>query len=113
MHAARILGNIAAQRAGDLRGRVGRVVEAVRRRGFRHRQVAHTGLDDGQPGQRIDAQNPFEAGQRQHDALGMRHGTAGQAGTGTAGNDRRAQLVAGAQHVDDLPLGFRQADGER
>ncbi len=43
----------------------------------------------------------------------MRHGTARQPGARPPGNDRHAQLMTGTQHVDDLPLVFRQADSER
>jgi hypothetical protein len=52
MHAARVFGDVAAQRAGDLRRGIGRVIEAERGRRFRYRQVAHAGLDDGQAGSR-------------------------------------------------------------
>ena len=44
MHAARVLRHVAADRAGDLRRRIGRVVEAVRRGGLRDREIAHAGL---------------------------------------------------------------------
>ena len=41
MHAARVLGDVAADRARDLRRRIRRVVEAVRRRRLGDREVAH------------------------------------------------------------------------
>ena len=54
MHAAGVLGDVAADRAGDLRRRIRRVVEAVRRGGLRNREVAHAGLHDGRARQRVD-----------------------------------------------------------
>ena len=44
MHAARVLGDVAADRARDLRGRIRRVVEAVRRGRLGHREVGDAGL---------------------------------------------------------------------
>jgi hypothetical protein len=45
VHAAGILGDVAADGAGDLGGRVGRVVQAEGRGRFRNRQIAHARLD--------------------------------------------------------------------
>ena len=44
MHAAGVLRDVAADRARDLRRRIGRVVQAVRRGGLRDREIAHAGL---------------------------------------------------------------------
>ena len=46
VHAAGVLGDVAADRAGDLARGVGRVVQAVRRRRLGDREVAHAGLHD-------------------------------------------------------------------
>jgi len=113
MHAARILGDIAAQRAGNLRRGIGRVIQAMRRRCLRDREVAHAGLDHRQAGQRIEVQDLVEAGQGEHDALGVRHRPARQAGARAARHHRHAQLAAGTQDGDDLRLALRQADGQR
>ncbi len=44
VHAAGILGDVAADGARDLARRVGRVVKPVLRGGFRDREIAHAGL---------------------------------------------------------------------
>ena len=54
VHAAGVLGDVAADRARDLRRRIRRVVEAVRRRRFGDREVAHAGLHDGGARERVD-----------------------------------------------------------
>ena len=54
VHAARVFRHVAADGAGDLAGRVGRVVQAMRRGRIGDRQIAHAGLDAG------DARNGIE-----------------------------------------------------
>ena len=54
MHAARVLGDVAADRAGDLRRRIRRVVQTVGRGRLRDRQVAHARLHDCGARERID-----------------------------------------------------------
>jgi hypothetical protein len=66
----------------------GGVVKAVRRCRLGHSEVAHAGLDHGDAGQRVEAQDLVEAGERQNDALGVRHRAARQAGPRAARNDR-------------------------
>ena len=60
VHAARVLGDVAADRAGDLAARIGRVVEAERRRGLADREVAHAALHRRGPRLRIEADDPVE-----------------------------------------------------
>ena len=55
MHAAGVLGDVAADGAGDLRTRIGRVVETVRRGGLGDGEVAHARLDHGDARDRIEA----------------------------------------------------------
>jgi hypothetical protein len=55
VHAAGVLGHVAADGAGDLAGRVGRVVQAVRRGRFADGQVAHAALHACRARQRVDA----------------------------------------------------------
>ena len=43
----------------------------------------------------------------------MRHRAAGKPRPRPPRHHRHPKLVAVAQHIDDLPLGFRQADGHR
>ncbi|MCY1538665.1 hypothetical protein D9M68_742170 [compost metagenome] len=94
MHAAGVLGDVAADRTGDLRGRVRRVVQVKRRGSLGNRQIAHTGLDTSEASGRVDFENPAEACQHQQDALFQRQRTAGQAGTGAARDHWHLTLVA-------------------
>ena len=68
VHAAGVLGHVAADGAGDLAGRVGRVVQAVRRGGLADRQVAHAALHDRGAADRVDLEDLVELGQRQRHA---------------------------------------------
>jgi hypothetical protein len=54
MHAAGVLGDVAADRAGDLAARIGRVVQTIRRRGLADRQIAHAALHDRRARERVD-----------------------------------------------------------
>src|SRR5690606_32323524 len=94
MHAASVLGNVTADGTGDLRRRIGRVIQLVRRRSLGNRQVAHTGLNAGEATRRINFENLVEARHHQQDALLKRQRAAGQTGTGTTGNYRDAALMA-------------------
>ena len=67
MNAARILGDIAADRAGDLRRWVGCVIKAIRRDRFGDREIAHARLHDGCPRIAVDRKNPLEFGERKND----------------------------------------------
>ena len=46
MHAARILGDIAADRAGDLARRIGRIIEPLPLHGVRDPEIGHARLSD-------------------------------------------------------------------
>ena len=94
MHAAGVLGDVAADRAGDLRRRIGRVVQPVRRGRLGDREIAHARLHDGGARQRIDRQDALELRQRQDDALAVRHRAAGQAGAGAARDHGHARRMA-------------------
>ena len=74
MHATGVLGHVAANAASNLAAGVGGVVQAVLRRGLADGQVAHTALDDRRAGQRIDADDASQSGQRQGDPSGMGQG---------------------------------------
>ncbi len=65
MHAARVFGDVAADGAGDLAARVGRVEQAVRRCGLRNRQVAHPAFHRGGARDGVDALDAVEPRQRQ------------------------------------------------
>ena len=72
VHAARVLGHVAADRAGDLAARVGRVVQAVRGRGLADREVAHAALHGGRARCHVELQDAVELGQAQRHAQPVR-----------------------------------------
>ncbi|CAM2144652.1 hypothetical protein PT2222_160115 [Paraburkholderia tropica] len=113
VHAARVFGNIAADRAGDLRRRIGRVIETVRRGRLGNGQIAHARLYGGRACVRIDFENALEARERKHDAVADRHGAAGQARARAARHDRHVEASADLHDALDLRLGFRQCHRER
>ncbi|MNZ08209.1 hypothetical protein D3C78_250040 [compost metagenome] len=94
VHATGVLGDIAADGAGNLRGRVRRVVQAVGRGRLGDGQVAHAGLHTGEAALRVDFENAVEPRHHQQDAFGQWQGAARQAGTGAASHHRHATLVA-------------------
>jgi dihydroxyacetone kinase len=51
--------------------------------------------------------------QRKDDALGMGHGSPGEAGACTPGYHRDTKAMADAQHVAHLLFGLRQANRQR
>ena len=60
VHAAGILRHVAADGAGDLRGRIRRVVEAGLLDRLGHRQVGHAGLDHGDAVGEVDLADAIE-----------------------------------------------------
>ncbi len=113
VHAARIFRDVAADRAGDLRGRIGRVVKAERRGRLGHGEIAHARFDARGAGERIDVEDAVQLRQRQHEAVGARHRAARQSGARAARDDGYFQFMTDAQHVADLRPRLRQRDGER
>ena len=94
MHAARVLGDIAADGAGDLRAGVGRIVEAVGRGRLGDGEVAHAGLHHGEARHRVEMHDLLHLGQRQHHAVLVRQRAARKAGAGAARHHRHAEFVA-------------------
>ena len=113
VHAAGVLGHVAADAAGDLAARVGRVVQPQRCRGLADGQVAHAALHDGGARQLVQLEDLVELGQRQRHAQRVRQRAAGQAGAGAARHHRHPQRMAGAQHRSHLRLGFGQRHQQR
>ena len=91
MHAAGVLGDVAADGASDLAGRVGGVVQAVGSGRFGDSQVTHAGLYARDPGNRIDLQDALHLRQAERDALRVRHGAAREPGAGAARDHRYPQ----------------------
>jgi hypothetical protein len=113
VHAAGVLGHVAADRAGDLARRVGRVVQPVRRGGLADRDVAHAALHTRRARERIDRDDAVELREAQSRAEPVRQRAARQPGARTARDDRHVEPVAGAQHRGDLLFGLGQRDDER
>ncbi|EDT02922.1 hypothetical protein BamIOP4010DRAFT_3543 [Burkholderia ambifaria IOP40-10] len=110
--AAGIFRDVAADRAGDLRRRIGCVVQPVRRGGFRNREVAHAGLHGGRARVRIDLDDAREACERQHDAVADRQRAARQARARAARHDRHFHAAADLHDPLHLRFGFGQRDRE-
>ncbi len=90
VRAARVLGDVAADRAHLLARGIGRVVVAVGGDGLRDLEVRHPGLDDDPAVFEIDLEHAVQAGERDHDPVGDRQRAAREAGAGTARDERHA-----------------------
>src|SRR5688572_8905608 len=78
VHAAGILGDVAADRAGDLRGRIGGVVEAEMLHGMGDAEVGDARLHAGASVYDVDLEDPVEFSEPENDAVGERQGPAGK-----------------------------------
>ena len=108
MHAAGILRHVAADGAGDLRGRVGRVIEARMRDGLADRQIGDARLDHGDAVVEVDLADAVELGHAEQHAVGERQRAARQRGSRAARHHLDAVSMAVAQHFGDLLGGLRQ-----
>jgi hypothetical protein len=77
VHAARVLGYVTADGAGNLARRIGGVIKTEGRGEFGDHRVAHAGLHHRHAGERIDAQHAHELGHRQQYAVAWRQRAAG------------------------------------
>ena len=113
MHPARVLRHVAADGAGDLGRRVGRVVQAILPDGLRHGQIAHARLHPGETMARIDLKDAVKLRQTQQDAVLMRQGPAGQARARAARHHGDLMRVTIAQHRPRLLNILRQDHAAR
>ena len=88
--AARVLGDVAADRAHLLARGIGRVVVAVRGDGLRHVEVGDTGLDDHAAAIEVDLEDAAHARDRDHDAAGDGQRTAREPRARAARDERHA-----------------------
>src|SRR5262249_49169635 len=95
-------GDVAADGAGALAGRVGGEVVAVRLDVVGEPEVDHARLDDGVAVAVIDLQNASHARQGDQHAAADGQAAAREAGAGAAGQEGDVQLVAGAHHLHHL-----------
>ena len=98
VRAAGVLGDVAADRADDLAGRVGRVEEVGADRG-RDGRVGDARLDADPSVVEVDLEDPGEPGQHDEHAVGDRQRAAGQAGAGAPGDPRHPGRGAGRHHA--------------
>ena len=108
MHAARILRHVAADRAGDLRGGIGRVVEPAVLDRTRDGEVGDAGLDHCDTVLEIDLADAVELGHAEKHAVAERQSAARQRGAGAARHHLDAVRVAIGQHAGDLCRRRRQ-----
>ena len=113
VRAARVEGEVAADRADGLARRVGRVGQPVARGGPADVEVDDAGLDDGGARVRVDAQDAVEPVERDDDPARHRQRPARQRRAAPARDERDALAVAEADHLDDLLARLGQHDGDR
>ena len=97
---ARVLGDVAADRAHLLARRVRRVEEPFGGDGTRHVEVRDAGLDHDALAREVDLEDPVHAGERDDDAARDRRRPAREPGSRAARDERHALAMACAQ--DDL-----------
>ena len=108
VHPARVLGDVAADGAGDLARRIGRVVEPARRDRIGDGKVGHAGLRDDAAVGVVDVEDAVELAEAQDDAVSERQRAARERGPGAARHHLHAALVAQPEHPRDLRGGLRQ-----
>ncbi|MNC84888.1 hypothetical protein D3C83_04570 [compost metagenome] len=108
--AAGVLGDVAADAAGNLARRIRRVIKPERRDCIGNCEVAHPRLHTGGARPLINFHDAHEFREREQHAVAERQGAAGEPGAGAARDHRHLELVAGLQNAADLVLGFRQCN---
>src|SRR5262249_1899891 len=108
--AAGVGGDVAADGAGPLAGRVGGKVIPVRLQVIRQPQVDHARVDDGVAVAVIDLEDALHPCQRQDDPAADGQAPSGEAGPGPAGQEGYVEFVADADDVHDLLGGGREHD---
>ena len=110
VHAARILRHIAADRAGDLRGGIGRIVKAGVFDRLRDGEIGHTRFDDGEAVSEIDLADTIELGHAEKHAIGKGQRAARKRGTGPPRHHLDPLGVAKCKDPAYLLRGLRQND---
>src|SRR5262249_33806554 len=105
VHAARVLGDVAADGAGDLTRWIGRVAETIRRDRFRDGEIAHAGLDRRGARALVDVEDAIEPGERKRAARAVRQRSTGERRAGTTRYNRRLHRATATEYV--LHLLFR------
>ena len=113
MHAAGVLGDIAADRAGDLRGRIRRVIKALRLDRLADREIGDARLHPGAAVLIVDLENAVELAHREQDAVLERHGAARKRGAAAARHDLDVHVLRERQDRRDFRDALGQRDDER
>ena len=108
VHAARVLGDVAADRARDLAGWIGRVVEAFVLDRIGDAEIGDARLGDHAAVLEVDLQDAIELAQAQHDAVGERQGATRERGSRAPRHDLDPLRIAQLQDRGDLRRGARQ-----
>ena len=87
---ARVVGDVAADRARLLARRIGREVQPERRERAREIEVDDTGLDPRHPFVGVDRHDPVHLRRHDHDGTAERNRAAGEAGARTTRGERPA-----------------------
>ncbi len=108
VHPAGILRHIAADGAGDLRGGIGRIIEAAMCHCLGDGEIGHAWLNDRDPVGEIDLADAVEPRHPEQYAVAQRQRPAGQRGAGPAGDHLDPVGMAVAEHARNLVDGSRQ-----
>ncbi len=108
MHATGILRYVAADAAGDLRRRIGRVIESGVRDGAADGEIGDSGFGHHHTIGKIDFADAVELGQAEQHAVPQRECAAGERGAGAARHHFDSSSVAIAQHIGNLLGGLGQ-----
>ena len=106
MHAAGIFRDIAADRAGDLRRRVGRIIVSGVRDRLADGEIGHARFGHDHAVVEIDLADALEFAKPEQHAIGQRQRAAGQRGAGAARHHLDALLEAIFQNLRNLFGGF-------
>ena len=110
MHTARVLGNVAADAAGNLRRGVRRVVESKGGRSLTDGEITNAGLYRRRSGDRVDLGNPVELGHPQQNAFGMGHGPTRKSRSSATCDDGYREVAADLQDLNYVLFGLGQGD---
>ncbi len=113
MHAAGILRDIAADRAGDLGGGIGGVVKALRLDRAGDREIGDTRFDDRETVGEVDLLDFVELHHRDEHAVLERQGAPRERGSSAPRHHLHIVFVAIGEQLLDLRDGFRQDDHHR
>ena len=108
VNAARILGDVSPDRAGDLARRIGRIIEPQTLHGVGDAEIGHAGLGDDAAVGHIDVEDLVELAHAEKNAVGERQRAARKRRSGAAWDDLDLVRQAIAHDLDDLRRRLRK-----